>query len=196
MKCEYTDESGPCTRCRTNEHACEVEPRKHTSQKKSVWRATLRRCPYLIGLRLRSARSALLRQVQRKDALIASLLRHVYSTMEVGQQQAADSDGSVNAGDEHDAVGAAAPHPETVSSSSAAGQDVTAVKREPSVVPASMPASAFRQACAQLELVRSGAVHLDEIETLFNMCVSRSHVFASSHGVTDSSVVSMCVCTL
>ncbi|KZV89370.1 hypothetical protein EXIGLDRAFT_838560 [Exidia glandulosa HHB12029] len=163
MKCEYTDESGPCTRCRTNEHACEVEPRKHTSQK--------------------NARSALLRQVQRKDALIASLLRHVYSTMAAGQQMGAeerghrdDEDESMQADDEQQGpVGLTATHPESAASSSrssATGHDASSVKRDPSTLPAPMPASAYKQACSQLDLVRSGAVGVDEIESLFSIFFS------------------------
>lgn len=113
-----------------------------------------------IRLTPHSARSALLRQAQRKDALIASLLRHVYSTMSA----TADSDDSMSPVDEEDAQEtASAGHATYLEASSAAGQDT----RES--VPARMPSPAFAQACSQLELVRSGAVSVDEIDSLFHM---------------------------
>lgn len=153
MKCEYIDESGPCTRCQANEHACEIEPRKHASQK--------------------NARSVLLRQAQRKDALIASLLRHVYSTMGAGQPlEGEESDEPmVEPSGSSTAVGHTPSERGVTSSSGAvATHDV---KRESPVPVPSIPVSAFKQTCAQLELVRSGAVKVEEIEPLFNVFFSR-----------------------
>ncbi|EJD43973.1 hypothetical protein AURDEDRAFT_114485 [Auricularia subglabra TFB-10046 SS5] len=152
MKCEYTDESGPCTRCRTNEHSCEVEPRRHTSQK--------------------NARSALLRQVQKKDALIASLLQHLYTTMAVGEPQTPDSDGSMNleADDEQEAQASGSrakqePQPENLPSASPGAPQHHAA---PSMTP-----EAFAQACMNLEFVQSTAIRVEEIDGLFHTFFSR-----------------------
>jgi len=150
MKCEYTDDSGPCVRCKANDHACSVEPRKLLSQKSCVNLQV--QVDYCKTHHITRARSELLRQSHRKDELIAALVQHINK--------------SVAAGD---------PPTSSGSESGSSGSSPRSVAIRPAVAPLAQIMTTTTTLTAadlgKLDIIRAGIIRPEEVPGLFNAYV-------------------------